>query len=236
MVIRSNPSSSKDADVSASAGTQLNESVYTAIKGQILRNKLRPGVKLTHQGLAELLTVSRTPVREALERLYQEGYVVRIPRRGYFVGEIGADDVTDLYDAREALELFQTNHLIKPPSADQMKSLKRINNEYRRLIGNHLSRERLMVDREFHIKLASLSGNTYIEGLLEAIFDRLIMKRRIDGYQDRHGINLYEEHVSILKALEAGEFSLLSQLLRSHIRGARLRFLTFLKETSDDAD
>src|SRR3970282_2141339 len=70
----------------------------------ILANQFRPGHKLTHQHLADLLTVSRTPVRQALERLYQEGYVIRIPDRGFFVAEMDSHGARDLYDMRIALE------------------------------------------------------------------------------------------------------------------------------------
>jgi DNA-binding GntR family transcriptional regulator len=76
---------------------------YEAIKRDILGNRLRPGTKLTHRMLAENLGVSRTPVRESLERLYQEGYVTRILNRGYFVAEINEQEVRVLYQTREAL-------------------------------------------------------------------------------------------------------------------------------------
>lgn len=66
----------------------LNKSVYSALKEMILSGKLRPGLRLVHQDLADILNVSRTPVRKSLERLYQEGYAGRRSRRGYFVAEV----------------------------------------------------------------------------------------------------------------------------------------------------
>src|SRR4051812_41728063 len=70
-----------------------NEMVYTSLKDEILSNRLRPGSKLVHQALAQRLGVSRTPVRESLERLYQEGLLLRIKNRGYYVAEIDAKEV-----------------------------------------------------------------------------------------------------------------------------------------------
>ena len=75
----------------------LVDVTYEAIKRDILGNRLRPGVKLTHRMLAENLGVSRTPVRASLERLYQEGYVIHILNRGYFVAEINEQEVRELY-------------------------------------------------------------------------------------------------------------------------------------------
>src|SRR5690606_11154613 len=71
-----------------SSGVRASET-YEKIKELILANQLRPGIKLGHHELAERFKVSRTPVREALERLNQEGYVRHHVGRGYFVAEIG---------------------------------------------------------------------------------------------------------------------------------------------------
>src|SRR5437868_2942248 len=109
----------------------LVESVYQSIKESILGNRLRPGNKLTHQGLAESLGVSRTPVRESLERLYQEGYVTHIPNRGFFVAEIDAQEVRQLYQTREALETYGLMLVFRTGmQSAAMKRLKAINASY----------------------------------------------------------------------------------------------------------
>src|SRR4051812_47957034 len=84
----------------------LNDTGYRALKELILSGRLPPGNRLVHQELGDRLSVSRTPVREALERLFQEGYAARRPRRGYFVAEIDAGGVSDLYGTREDLEVY----------------------------------------------------------------------------------------------------------------------------------
>ena len=73
----------------------LIQRTYERLRDGILHQRLRPGVKLTAEHLAAMLEVSRTPVRQALERLYQEGYVVQIPSRGFFVAEIDSIKVRD---------------------------------------------------------------------------------------------------------------------------------------------
>src|ERR1700722_3221496 len=69
-----------------------NEATYIEIKRLILSDHFGGGNKLVHEDLAEQLHVSRTPVREALERLYQEGFVTRLPRRGFYVARITRDE------------------------------------------------------------------------------------------------------------------------------------------------
>ena len=208
-----------------------NQSVYNAIKARILDNKLRPGVKLTHQGLAEQLGVSRTPVREALERLSQEEYVTWIPRRGYYVAHIGLVETRELYLMREALELFQVGQLFEQGFHESdLKPLESIEKRYADLITQHMSRERLFIDREFHVTLASLAGNSYLCRQLEGIFDRLILKRRVDGYHDVRSDERHKEHVELLAALKAKDRRRAETVLRAHIAGACERLLNHLRQ------
>jgi DNA-binding GntR family transcriptional regulator len=84
----------------------LAAQVYNQIKTLILCNQVLPGQKLHHQELSERLGVSRTPVREALTRLVQEGYVSLLPNRAFTCKEIRLQEAIELYELREALEAF----------------------------------------------------------------------------------------------------------------------------------
>ncbi len=218
---------------SAHASGIVNESVYDALKRQILSNQLRPGNKLGHQELAESLGVSRTPVRESLERLYQEGFVVRVPNRGYYVAEISASEAQQLYETREALEVYVLRGLLERGiSEENLAMLEGINRQYHALIGGELTRQRLLVDRDFHLALAGISGNQYLCRTLASIFERLILKRRVDGYQDT-GHAPYNEHVALLEQLRSGNARLAERSLSGHIVGARKRLLTYLDTLHD---
>ncbi len=203
----------------------LVHTTYEAIKRDILGDRLRPGTKLIHRALAESLGVSRTPVRESLERLYQEGYVKRVPNRGYFVAEMDLQEVSDRYQTREALEVFALRQVMaKGVSAQALKPIAAINARYRQLFQENLSRERLIVDREFHLALAGLSGNEYLCRALGAIFDRLILKRRVEGFNDVWGVEPYKDHVRLLGAIAKSDVALAQNILHDHISSAcRLR-------------
>jgi DNA-binding GntR family transcriptional regulator len=212
----------------------LVQSTYQAIKDAILGNRLRPGHKLIHQALAENLGVSRTPVRESLERLYQEGYVTRIANRGYFVAEIDVQEVRDLYQTREALEVYALQLIFKAGLQSQaLSQLEAINARYKKLCMESLSRERLLVDREFHLALAALSGNRYLHKTLGSIFDRLILKRRVEGFHDLRGIEPFKDHVSLLAAIKAGDQASALGLLSAHITGASARFIQYLEPAAN---
>jgi DNA-binding GntR family transcriptional regulator len=91
----------------------LSAQVYSQIKNLILCNEVLPGQKLHHQQLSERLGVSRTPVREALTRLVQEGYVSLLPNRGFTCKEIRLQEANELYELREALEVFAVEKAIE---------------------------------------------------------------------------------------------------------------------------
>src|ERR1700691_1970913 len=83
----------------------LTELTYRSIKEQLLDGTLREGMRLTEELLATQLGISKSPVREALNRLEVEGLVCIESRRGAYVREFSSKEVSDLYDLREMLEL-----------------------------------------------------------------------------------------------------------------------------------
>ncbi|WP_181164682.1 GntR family transcriptional regulator [Amaricoccus solimangrovi] len=204
----------------------LNEAVYSALKEMIMSGKLRPGVRLVHQDLADQLSVSRTPVRESLERLYQEGYAGRRARRGYFVAEVGSGEVRDLYGTREALE----THALRTVCArgftqQEVERLEQINAEYAKMFPASVNRARLLVDQNFHQTLASFSGNEHLCKTLMAVNEKIELKRRLDGHGLTVGNQPLEEHQDLVAAIRSGDCEKAENVLRAHIRHAsdRLR-------------
>ena len=87
-------------DPDRSSGTKI----YLALRSAIISNQFAPGDSLVEQKLADLYQVSRTPVREALQRLAKDGLVEMIPRRGAFVARFSLEDAVEIFRMREALE------------------------------------------------------------------------------------------------------------------------------------
>jgi len=217
----------------AERGPSVNATVYEAIKELITGGSLRAGVKLIHQDLASKLNVSRTPVREALERLYQEGFATRLPRRGFYVAEIDHDEARELYELREALEIYALRRaMARNIKASELRKLDSFNQRYSELLHNDTMRERMIIDRDWHLALAALADNRAISRSLEAVFERLILKIRTDGWRMVRGEEALREHRSMMKALRAEDAALAEQLLADHIRGARRRLVGHLSEMS----
>src|ERR1700752_2125742 len=107
------PYTLKRSKIRTRGAENLSALAYNEIKNLILSNEVLPGQKLHHQELSERLGVSRTPVREALTRLVQEGYVSLLPNRGFTCKEIRLQEAEELYDLREALEAFAVEQAVR---------------------------------------------------------------------------------------------------------------------------
>jgi DNA-binding GntR family transcriptional regulator len=225
--------------MSSDVKVSTNAFVYATLKQWILTGRLRPGNKLIPQELANALDVSRTPIRESLERLHQEGYAGRQPRRGYFVVEIDTDDVRDLYETREALELFALNQTLQNEvAAADIAALRKTNVKYAKMFGPNsgLTHDRLQLDRAFHLQLAELSGNRYLCGMLDATFEKLIFKRRVDGSGPLPSEAPFKDHEAVIDALETRNVKKATQVLSHHIQGGCDRLLRYLHLENKDRE
>jgi len=208
--------------------TTLDDTVYEHIKNMILAHQLRPGHKLAPQHLADQLSVSRTPVRQALERLYQEGYAIRIADRGYYVAEMNPNEARDLYQARLAIEPFmlrQTLSLGVDKSGYQR--LEELQDHYQKRVEDGSVMERVLADQDFHLCLAGLSRNQYLINTLRSIFERLNLKRRIDGYwpdRGKRGHVGIREHRELLRAMRANKVAEATGLMQDHIQHALVQY------------
>src|ERR671925_2408460 len=137
----------------------LSARVYNQIKNLILCNEFMPGQKLHHQQLGERLGVSRTPVREALTRLVQEGYVSFLPNRGFTCKEIRLQEAEELYGMREALEAFAVEKTIENLTDAALNEFAKKLDRYGNDVQKRFTRERLLYDQEIHLEIARLSGN-----------------------------------------------------------------------------
>jgi DNA-binding GntR family transcriptional regulator len=212
------------------------ESTYHNIKRMILSGDARPGRKLVHQDLATYLNVSRTPVREALERLYQEGFVIRLPRRGFYVAEMTREEARDLYDAREALEVHALHQSMSrgPLPRKFLAELGQLIDRYQALVHEGNPRERHKLDVTMHLRVAEQSGNRYLVRLLGQTLERITLKRHIEGYRADRGPKAHADHLELLVALKANDLKRAEKCLRAHIRGARDELLNTLEERASD--
>ena len=208
--------------------------VYTEIKNLILCNEIMPGQKLHHQQLSERLGVSRTPIREALTRLVQEGYVSFLPNRGFTCKEIRKQEAEELYELREALEAFAVEKAIEGLTDEAINELRAKMNVYGRDVQNRFTRERLVYDQDLHLQIAELSGNETLKNMLRHVFERIVLKRRTDGlYDAARGVAAHQEHLRLLDAIERRDAAAAVRVLRNHIQTGKKNVMADLEQRQE---
>src|SRR3989338_1805979 len=212
----------------------LSARVYHEIKALILRNQIMPGQKLQHQDLSDRLGVSRTPVREALTRLVQEGYVSLLPNRGFICKEINLQEAEELYDLREALEAFAVEKAVEKLDDNVLERLRQKMELYGRDIQKRFTRERLVYDQELHLEIAEIAGNETLTKALRQVFERIVLKRKTDGlYDQARGLSAHQEHLRLLEAMARRDVDKAVSIVREHIREGKRNVLEDLKQRKE---
>jgi DNA-binding GntR family transcriptional regulator len=215
----------------------LSGQVYLQIKSLILRNEIMPGQKLHHQALSDRLGVSRTPVREALSRLVQEGYVTLLPNRDFVCKEIGLQEAEELYDLRECLEVFAIEKAILNAGDRALEKLRQKIDLYGSDTRRRFTRERLIYDRDIHLEIARISGNETLRRALIQVFERIILKRKTDGLYDlARGASAHQEHLQLLEALRGRNVNAAVRNIREHVQQGKGHVLADLRQKQEIRD
>ena len=198
----------------------LEESVFLTLEDEILSGKLKRGETLTENALSARLGVSRTPLRAALHRLYEEGLVDISPNRGAVVLGIGSEELVDIYKIRMRLEGLASAEAAKKISSDDLLRLKEIV-ELSEFYVNKRDADKIKeLDSEFHSIIYKASGSRLLNKTLSDLH------RNIHFYRKRSlaaGDRLEKsvgEHKEILSAIENGDSHAADMLTSAHIEAA----------------
>lgn len=219
----------------------LSKKAYRRIKEYILNNDFYPGQHIRHLELSKLLHMSRTPAREAMQRLVEEGFLVHRLNRGYFVSEITEQEAAELYELREILETYCIQKAIDKSSKADLDEIRQMLRTYEDTIDGHvgdasdghISRRTLLVDSNFHLKLAQMAGNDLVYKTLLSVFEKIIMKRNIEGISASDGRAGLNRHNRILDAIQRRDLDGAVRQTQEHIREGRRRVLEQIRQRSN---
>jgi DNA-binding GntR family transcriptional regulator len=196
----------------------LKEFAYRKIGEWLIEDKLLPGEALLESDLAARLQISRTPIREALSQLAQEGLVEIIPRRGAFVARITLEDIRELFEIREALEGIAAR--LAATKAEQPK-LEEIEGLFRSAEKQNNQKKRLELFEEagnrMHEYIIRASDNRRIGRIIDTNRTLLRKEQHISASIPGEIENSIKEHKAILKALKGRDAHLAEELMRKHI-------------------
>lgn len=199
----------------------IADKVYAHLKAEIFAFRLLPGDRFTENDVADLLKVSRTPVREALYRLQDEGYVLVSFRSGWQVRPFDFNYFEELYDVRIILEEAAVRRLCSqlPTHEDFLDLLAFwLVPEAERCADFAFVSHK---DERFHNQLISATGNHEMTLMHQRITDRIRIIRRLDFTQSHRVAATYDEHSAILRAIQQQDQTLATTLLNRHITASK---------------
>ncbi|MBP0637990.1 GntR family transcriptional regulator [Cupriavidus sp. AcVe19-6a] len=208
----------------------LPESAYRMVRGNILDNRWPPGFQATEQEVASQLNMSRTPVREALLRLQQEGLVEVVPRHGMHVLPVSPADMKEIYEVLTSLE----------STAAELAAARRLSSEELRPLEEAsdamdaaLKRDDLdgwaRADEAFHAQLLSLSGNRMLKQMVLNTWDRAHRARMVTLRLRAKPVHSTREHRDLLKAIRNGDPAAAREVQRAHRERAGKELLELLQ-------
>lgn len=192
--------------------------MYAVLKAEIISSGLVPGTFLNEKDLGERYEISRTPIREALLRLQDEGYIERVGRR-LVVKLFGLKEVQEIYTYREALEVMAVRLCIENAENNDLNVLSENQKEFDLACYSNAQPEILQsVSNRFHREIARLSGNRWVIKNLDSIYDTIALinkrwwKTKSNYEQSR------ADHEMILSAILVKDIQLAEALMRHHLR------------------
>ena len=216
----------------------LGDDVYQILWSRILSRDLHPGEKLSDLKLSAELGVSRTPVREALHRLLQDGVIRAQPNRGFFVTSFSARDIDEIFEIRAALEALALRTVVtRHPDEDYSWALSELD-EVARMIAIATTDDQIVAanerflaaDQGFHRFIVEHSGNERLIALVNGLWAQIAVFQKAGTHVPGYIEVALRQHREIITLLHDGDHAEAIDRLQSHIRDMKERIIADLAE------
>jgi DNA-binding GntR family transcriptional regulator len=201
------------------ASDGIVDRIHRELRNMAITFRFLPGERLNEAILAKELGVSRTPLREALNRLSAEGFLTFSVNQGFFRKPLDVKEIFDLYEFRQQMEMAAVRLAVERATDEQLLELERFAQQSAEDNANRTSDELISLDEEFHERLITLTGNIEIRNSLRNVTDRIHYVRWMDMNGRRS--ETQTQHKEIVRALRARDTEKSMRLLGEHI-GHRL--------------
>ena len=198
--------------------------VLNSMREAILTAALPPGTRLRQEKLAERFGTSRIPVREALRALEYEGLVTSMPRRGFTVTELDADDIEEVYDLRILLESHAVRLAVPLITDEDLQILEEL---YTQMVAAASGDERLAAREKFYTRLYSITGRPRLGALIARLRREIARSLRWPTLQ-----HAPEHHGRFFEAIRDGDADGAAAQLASHYRRVAILIRRYLRDAS----
>lgn len=214
----------------------LRDWVFDCLRTSIVSGDLAPGQRIVEADLAKQLEVSKSPVREAILQLKQDGLVIDAPKgRGVVVAPLKPNDVREIYAVRGTLETLAVTILATDPQPERLAVLRGLIERMRQGLVDGDLRRQFDADVEFHTALCAVTGNRRLYDLfsslrpdIQRIFLFVVNAMTLEGEDSPEAA--LAEHESLLQAITDGDVNLATSRITTHIIERAPRIAAMLGE------
>ena len=205
----------------------LYDQVYEALWSRIVSGEIKPGARLSDLQWSTKLNVSRTPVREAMRKLQQDGVLLPLSRGGYEVLRINAHDLQSLYRCRAVLESLAVREAAENISKNQLEKLALLFNQTEQALTDKKFDRAFKLNTQFHQSIVQFCGNHYLQSLLSNLSRMILFARsslmmaahepQIEQSYAEHLHGTQKDHREILELLQAGDAEGAARRMEEHL-------------------
>ncbi len=206
-----------DLEVDSYEFLPLREVVYLTLRKAILKSNLKPGERLMENTIANKIGVSRTPVREAIRMLEQEGLVEMVPRKGAHVANISRQDLNDVLEIRKSLEELAVTKACGFISPEEIKELKMSEFEFEKVLRGREFTAIAQADEKFHDVIFKAARNQKLITILNNLREQMYRFRLEYLKQDGVLELITQEHNAIVATVSKRDVKKAGLLIIEHI-------------------
>ncbi len=215
--------------------SRASDTAYQKIRAFILQGDAFPGMQLTEEKLADIAGVSRTPVRDAVQRLENEMLIVRSESKRLSVADWSDGEIDEMFTLRAMLECHAAERAATRMDAKSIGLLSQFNDDLKEAISQKTPDIKAFLDtnRKFHDMILERAQSPRLSKILPALIEQPVVRRTADQYSKDDLEQSGQDHDELIAAFEAGDSRWAGAVMTSHIRRA---FHTFSVAAGEQED
>jgi len=217
-------------------GKDLTKEAYNDIRKMIFSNELKPGQKIPYRRMAEGLSMSLTPVVQALKHMEFMGLVRHEQNKGFFVEKVTSREIDEAYQLRITLEPRMLSQTILILDERGEKKIRTALDEYIDACKKGSLKLKLVKDIQFHMSIAELSGQSLSILILKYLFDFLYLRFGQELIFSRPSEDSANAHTAIFEAIKTKDVETATRVLKDHIKDIHKNALDGIQERLSEVE